>query len=142
MRLNRIVHTNFLRPSRVNEVSIDRFEAATGDDDTWMPYPVPSHTRPSHMGLYFDKACDLSYIARDISRSMPIARQGTSDANMSKQENYNRLCQWKSTLPEAFKASEKPAPHILLLGFVIPLLLFAITAKSDDFGTECVTMHL
>jgi hypothetical protein len=104
----------------VNEVSIDRIEAVTGDDETWMPYPIPSHKRPSHMSLYFEKACDLSYIARDISRNVAIAQQGTSEANMSKQENYNRLCQWESTLPEAFKLSEKPAPHILLLGFVIP----------------------
>ncbi|KAJ5294061.1 pathway-specific regulatory protein [Penicillium antarcticum] len=131
-QVDTIVHTNFLRPSRVNEVSVDRIEAVNGDDETWMPYPISSHTRPSYMSLYFDRACDLSYIARDISRTLPTEQKRASDVNMSKQENYKRLCEWRSSLPEAFDLSESPAPHILLLGMRYHALV--INLCCDNFG--------
>jgi hypothetical protein len=113
----------------VNEVSVDRIEAVNGDDELWMPYPIPSHNRPSHMSIYFDRACDLSYIARDISRTVSMTQQGKNDKKIAKEENYHRLCEWKSSLPEAFNSSEKPAPHILLLEFVIPSRLYATSTK-------------
>ncbi|KAJ5748912.1 pathway-specific regulatory protein [Penicillium nucicola] len=131
-QIDTIVHTNFLRPSRVNEVSVDRIAAVKEDEETWIPYPLPGHTRPSHMSIYFDRACDLSYIARDMSRIIPTEQRKTSEANMSKQENYNRLCEWQSSLPEIFSSSGNPVPHILLLGMRYHALM--INLCCDNFG--------
>jgi hypothetical protein len=114
-----IVHTNFLKPTRVHEVSMDRLpREEINPAVTWMPYPISDHTRPSYMNQYFDEACTLSYIARDISRSAQIAEQKELGLNKVKQGVYNRLRQWEKDLPEIFDPTARPAPHILLLRFV------------------------
>lgn len=84
------------------------------------------------MNQYFDEACTLSYIARDISRSAQIAVQKELDLNKVKQDVYNRLRQWEKDLPEIFNPEGRPAPHILLLRFVSTQLLFVIMAKSKN----------
>lgn len=73
---NSIVHTNFLKPSRVQEVSVHRLPREENGQEDWAPYPISSQPRPSYMNQYFDEACSLSYIARDISRSVQIAAPG------------------------------------------------------------------
>jgi hypothetical protein len=83
-----------------------------------MPYPISDRTQPSYMGQYFDESCNLSCIARDISRSGQVAKQKDIDPNKVKQDVYNRLRQWETNLPEIFIPKKRPAPHILLLRFV------------------------
>ncbi|KAJ5788218.1 pathway-specific regulatory protein [Penicillium paradoxum] len=132
-QIDTIVHTNFLKPSRVHEVCVDRIkrgERSTGE--AWTPYPIPSYTRPSHMALYFDEACNLSYIARDISKSVAIAEKDGVDLNKVKQDMYDRLCQWEADLPDTFKLTERPAPHVLLLGMRYHALV--INLCCDNFG--------
>lgn len=97
-----------------------------------MPYPISTQTRPSYMNQYFDEACTLSYIARDISRSAQIAEQKELDLNKVKQDVYNRLRQWERDLPEIFNPERRPVPHILLLRFVSAQLLFVIMANSKN----------
>lgn len=79
------------------------------------------------MNQYFDEACNLSYIARDISQSAKIAEETDLDLNQVKQDVYNQLRQWEINLPEIFNPERHPAPHILLLRFVISSLSFVFT---------------
>ncbi|KAJ5542906.1 pathway-specific regulatory protein [Penicillium sp. DV-2018c] len=73
-QIDSIVHTNFLKPARVQSTSVDRiFKIDAGDD--WMAYPISSQVKPSHMTRYFDEACNLTYIARDISTNLSAAQQ-------------------------------------------------------------------
>lgn len=71
------------------------------------------------MALYFDEACDLSYIARDISKCSSIAEQEGVDLNRIKQNMYDRLYEWEANLPQTFTVAERPAPHVLLLRSVL-----------------------
>jgi hypothetical protein len=142
--LTRIVHTNFLKPTRVHSVSVDRIkhgDRSTGDE--WTPYPIPSHARPSYMALYFDEACNLSYIARDISKSLLTAQQEGVDMNKAKQDMYDRLRQWETNLPAGFRLSERPAPHILLLMFVSNAeSIFRTITNLENFTIGCGIMPL
>lgn len=122
-----IVHTNFLKPSRIREVSVHRLPREENGREDWSPYPLSSHPQPSYMNQYFDEACNLSYIARDISRSVQIAEEKKTSLNEVKQNVYDRLCQWDADLPEIFDPKGQPAPHILLLRFVQFQLLLATT---------------
>lgn len=79
------------------------------------------------MNQYFDEACNLSYIARDISQSAKIAEETDLDLNQVKQDVYNQLRQWEIDLPEIFNPERHPAPHILLLRFVISSMFFVST---------------
>jgi hypothetical protein len=69
------------------------------------------------MSLYFDEACNLSYIARDTAWEMPRALE---DVKL-KQQVYSRLQEWGRKLPRVFDTRENPAPYILILMFVLPL---------------------
>ncbi|KAJ5143224.1 pathway-specific regulatory protein [Penicillium bovifimosum] len=130
-QIDTIVHTNFLKPTRVHAVSVDRIQ--TGDPrDEWTPYPISSYAKPSWMALYFDEACNLAYIARDISKSLSTAQQEGIDTQKAKQDMYDRLRQWEMNLPISFRLCERPAPHILLLMMRYHALV--INLCCDNFG--------
>ncbi|CAG8072268.1 unnamed protein product [Penicillium salamii] len=131
-QIDTIVHTNFLKPSRVREVSVPRLPREENGHEDWAPYPISSHSQPSFMNQYFDEACNLSYIARDISRSVQIADETKVSLNQVKQDVYNRLCQWETDLPEIFDPKGHPAPHILLLRMRYHALM--INLCCDNFG--------
>ncbi|KAJ5362971.1 pathway-specific regulatory protein, partial [Penicillium brevicompactum] len=132
-QIDTIVHTNFLKPSRVHEVSVHRLPREDNGKEDWTPYPISSQTRPSYMNQYFDEACSLSYIARDISRSVQIAEQKNINVNEVKQDVYNRLREWEAKLPEVFNPKDNPAPHILLLRMRYHALM--INLCCDNFGS-------
>ncbi|KAL5343576.1 hypothetical protein BJX70DRAFT_393636 [Aspergillus crustosus] len=115
-QIDTIVHTNFLRPSAVTEVSIERIDRQESKPtDIWIPYPLNRRYRPSWLSQTFDEACRLSYIARDMSRILsPQSRPG-GDISKQKQDLYNQLHRWEASLPAIFSPSSQPAPHVILL---------------------------
>lgn len=117
----RMVHTGFLRPSLIEHVNTPRIDRNLAEDQaTWSPYPTHRDPRPSCLSESFDEACNLSTIARDISRSM-FAESSSSAWGMPRQsrdELYERIRRWHDILPEAFDPRYKPPPHILLLRYV------------------------
>lgn len=116
----RIVHTGFLRPSLIDHVNMARIDRSPLEDQSlWRPYPTHREARPSLLSVYFDEACNLSTIARDISRSM-FADHRVSTAlgpthRQSREALYDRLHHWHDLLPEDLDVRYRPAPHILLL---------------------------
>ncbi|KAJ5782086.1 hypothetical protein N7457_003860 [Penicillium paradoxum] len=115
-----MVHTGFLRPSLIDHVNMARLDVNQSEDQTlWRPYPTHRNPRPSFFSQYFDEACNLSTIARDISRSM-FANHRSSTAlgpiqRQSREELYDSLRRWHELLPEDFDVRYRPAPHIILL---------------------------
>lgn len=91
------------------------------DQLLWRPYPTHRDARPSYLSVYFDEACNLSTIARDISRSMFAAERdsGFTEFDLvprqSREELFERLKRWHDLLPEAFADRAKPPPHLVLL---------------------------
>ncbi|PYH95651.1 pathway-specific regulatory protein [Aspergillus ellipticus CBS 707.79] len=129
-----VVHTNFLRPSRVRNVSVSRINAVeAGSDDDWTPYPIESTPLSSHMGVYFDEACKLSFIARDVSWNLSRTESTSVDPSQRNQELYNRLSEWEKGLPETFAPEEQIAPHIVLLRMRYHTLV--INLCCDRLGT-------
>jgi hypothetical protein len=97
-----------------------RPERSQAEDQTiWKPYPTHRETRVSYLSLYFDEACNLSTIARDISRNMfadeRLIFEGFDIPRQSRQLLNERLNRWLEVLPEAFEDKLKPPPHIILL---------------------------
>jgi hypothetical protein len=92
------------------------------DQWIWRPYPTHRDARPSFFTSYFDEVCNLSTIARDISRSMfADHRVGTALGSIhrqSREELYDRLQGWDELLPEDFDMRSRPAPHIILLKYL------------------------
>ncbi|KAI9376632.1 pathway-specific regulatory protein [Aspergillus egyptiacus] len=115
-QIDTIVHTNFLRPSRVSDVSLDRIPRdESPETDLWIPYPLNRQPRPSWLSQCFDEACRLSYIARDISRALSPNPEADPKVRRDKQDLDRKLREWESNLPEIFSPARKPAPHIILL---------------------------
>ncbi|KAJ5144671.1 hypothetical protein N7448_002063 [Penicillium atrosanguineum] len=89
------------------------------DQCVWRPYPTHRETRPSYLSPCFDEACNLSTIARDISRSMfAEERLNFHQFEMHRQSRqvlYERLNRWNELLPEVFEDRFKPPPHAILL---------------------------
>lgn len=96
------------------------------DQSIWIPYPTHREARPSYLTLYFDEACNLSTIARDISRSMfaPERDSGFTGFELvprqSREELFERLKRWHDLLPGDFADYSKPPPHLVLLKSVCP----------------------
>ncbi|OQE27014.1 hypothetical protein PENFLA_c006G04930 [Penicillium flavigenum] len=115
-----MVHTSFLRPSLIDHVNMARFDINPSEDQAlWEPYPTHRNPRPPFFSQYFDEACNLSTIARDISRSM-FADHRTNTAlvtipRQSREDLYDRIRRWNDLLPEDFDVRYRPAPHIILL---------------------------
>ncbi|KAJ5559293.1 hypothetical protein N7535_009521 [Penicillium sp. DV-2018c] len=114
------VHTGFLRPSLIDNVNMPRIDVNPSEDQTfWRPYPTHRDPRSSFFSQYFDEACNLSTIARDISRSMFASHRGSNALSpakrQSREELYDRIRRWHDLLPEDFGVRYRPAPHIILL---------------------------
>ncbi|GLA97348.1 hypothetical protein AtubIFM57143_004838 [Aspergillus tubingensis] len=132
-QVDTVVHTNFLRPSRVSSVSVEPIDRnGTNTSDMWAPYPISQQSRPSYLNLYFDEACKLSFIARDISWSLSRTDRSGTEPDQRKQELYDRLSVWESNLPECFDPATRPAPHLLLLRMRYHTLV--INLCCDRFG--------
>ncbi|KAJ5496262.1 hypothetical protein N7463_008249 [Penicillium fimorum] len=115
-----MVHTSFLRPSLIDHVNMARLHINQPEDKAlWHPYPTHRDPRPSFFSQYFDEACNLSIIARDISRSMFAYHRSNptlgSIHRQSREDLYDRICRWHNLLPEDFDVRYRPAPHIILL---------------------------
>lgn len=122
-QIDTIVHTNFLRPSLVTDVSIERVDRdASKPTDMWIAYPLNRPDRPTWLSQVFDEACHLSYIARDMSRTLSPRSDPAGNTPEQKLDLYNKLRQWEANLPATFMPRERPAPHILLLLFVYRIL--------------------
>ncbi|KAI9035129.1 transcription factor domain-containing protein [Aspergillus affinis] len=114
-QIDTVVHANFLRPSRVFEVSVIPIDRETDTTDIWTPYPISQPARASWLSQYFDEACRLSVIARDISRGLQAHSDPDPDLRPHKRALYDRLRRWEEELPPAFAPAKKPASHILIL---------------------------
>lgn len=117
---DRTVHTGFLRPCLISNVNMPRPERNQMEDQcVWKPYPTHREARPSYLSLYFDEACNLSIISRDISHRMfANGRLGIDrfeGHRQSREELYERLNRWHELLPKAFDDKSKPPPHVILL---------------------------
>lgn len=118
---DRVVHANFLRPCRVLEVSVEQIDRDETDEmDLWVAYPINKEARRSWMSQYFDEACRLSTIARDISRIFLPDQDPGFDIYEHKRVLYDKLRQWDQELPKCFSPAERPAAHIILLRFAPP----------------------
>lgn len=117
---DRMVHTGFLRPCLIDHVNIPRVDGSFGEDKSlWRPYPTHREQCASFRSVYFDEACNLSTIARDVSRSMfangRSANVVQSVQRQSREDLYDRLRRWHELLPETLEVTEKQPPHIILL---------------------------
>ncbi|CAI7577430.1 unnamed protein product [Penicillium discolor] len=115
-----MVHTSFLRPSLIDHVNMARIDINQSEDQAlWQPYPTHRDPRPSFFSQYFDEACNLSTIARDISRSMFADHRSNNNLGpihrQSREDLYDRIRRWHELLPEDFDVRYRPAPHIILL---------------------------
>ncbi|KAL2832733.1 pathway-specific regulatory protein [Aspergillus pseudoustus] len=134
-QIDTIVHANFLRPSRVTDVSIERSDRNTSKPtDLWIPYPIDRRPRPSWLSQCFDEACELSYIARDISRALGSGERDQATLSQRKQEFYTNLREWNAKLPVYFSPERKPAPHIIILQMRYHALL--INLYCDSFSEK------
>lgn len=92
------------------------------DNAVWIPYPAHRSSRGAYYSLYFDEACSLSQIAQDLSRSLFSDTENPAPVS-GRQEIanrlYERLTKWKSELPDIFLPEKNPAPHMLLLKYVL-----------------------
>ncbi|KAE8382464.1 pathway-specific regulatory protein [Aspergillus bertholletiae] len=134
-QVDTVVHINFLKPSRVSTVSVDRIdrdESSAGD--VWAPYPTGKRPRSSWLSQYFDEACKLSYLAHDISRHLYHETTTRADQYRRKQELYHKLRQWEHALPSNFRAATRPPPHIILLRMRYHALTIGLA--RDGFGVQ------
>lgn len=115
----RVAHTGFLKPCRIKNVRLSRTPALSieRDADYWTPYPSQKPPRKAFFVTYFDKACTLSEISRDISTRLFADEIDDDKERLSAAVDslYMRMKKWHESLPEEFHISKKPAPHILLL---------------------------
>ncbi|OGM45393.1 pathway-specific regulatory protein [Aspergillus bombycis] len=134
-QVDTVVHTNFLKPSRVSNVSLDRIDPnETGSGDVWVPYPTDKRPRQSWLSQYFDEACKLSYLARDISHHLYHETTTETDQYRQKQVFFNKLRQWERALPDSFQVVKRPPPHVLLLRMRYHVLLIGLAL--DGFGVQ------
>lgn len=112
-----MVHTGFLRPCLIDHVNVPRVNYSSAEDQSlWRPYPTHREPCPSFWSVYFDEACNLSTIARDVSRSMfADDRVFQSTQRQSRDHLYDRLRRWNELLPDLLDTKEKWPPHIILL---------------------------
>ncbi|GKZ81166.1 hypothetical protein AnigIFM56816_005678 [Aspergillus niger] len=134
-QVDTVVHTNFLRPSRVRSVNVEPIERDDANtSERWTPYPISPTVRPSYLSQYFDEACKLSFIARDISWNLSRTDRSGAEPDQRKQELYDQLSVWESNLPECFDPATRPAPHLLLLRMRFHTLV--INLCCDRFGVH------
>ncbi|KAJ5642809.1 pathway-specific regulatory protein [Penicillium lividum] len=111
-QVDTIVHTNFLKKSHIKSVNVDHIDIEdTREERRWTPYPISRELQSSNLSLYFNEACKLSYIARDVSWDMSRTHKNLK----LKQEMYDRLQKWEKERPQIFELINKPAPYIIVL---------------------------
>jgi hypothetical protein len=117
-----------MKRNLVGRVNLDRFSRDMSDEeDLWIAYPTSRKARPSYMSQYYDEACNLCDIARDMSRSLFTDEQSlSSDRNQQqiREELFGRLRRWYDQLPATFDPSRQPPPHIITLRCVSSTLSF------------------
>lgn len=122
--MTRVAHTGFLKPCRIKNVRLTRFPLLSleKDEDYWSPYPSPKAPRKAFFVTYFDKACELSELAKDVSMTLFVDDNDIDDdkerLSAAVDSLYSRLKKWRAALPKEFDLSNKPTPHILLLQYV------------------------
>ncbi|EED19089.1 C6 transcription factor, putative [Talaromyces stipitatus ATCC 10500] len=150
-QLDTVAHTGFLKPCRIRNVRLSRTPALSieRDSDYWSPYPSQKPPRKAYFVTYFDKACTLSEIARDISITL-FADEIVDDKerlSAAVDSLYQRMKRWHESLPYEFHMSKKPAPHILLLHIRYHTILISMfncprghndQDRSTDLGTATV----
>ncbi|QGA12441.1 hypothetical protein EYB26_000085 [Talaromyces marneffei] len=147
-QLDTVAHTGFLKPCRIKNVRLSRTPALSieRDADCWTTYPSQKPPRKGFFVTYFDKACTLSEIARDISITLFADEIDDDKERLSAAVNslYTRMKKWHESLPEEFHMSKKPAPHILLLHIRYHTMLISMfncprghndQHKQTDIGT-------
>lgn len=100
------------------------------DQAVWRPYPTHRDVRPSYLSQFFDESCNLSAIARDISWSM-FADNSASNIfggvkRASREQLYERIRRWYDLLPEIFDVRYKLPPHIIMLLYAEPFLVWMV----------------
>lgn len=119
LRVNRVAHTAFLKPCRIKNVRLCRTPALSieRDADYWTAYPSQKPPQKAFFVTYFDKACTLSEISRDISTTLFADEIDDDKERLSAAVDslYTRMKEWHESLPAEFHMSKRPAPHILLL---------------------------
>ncbi|KAF7594376.1 hypothetical protein BBP40_009357 [Aspergillus hancockii] len=117
--IDTVVHTDFLRPSLIDKVNLERPDKARMDETTpWVPYPSHRAPRPSLLSQYFDESCNLCEIARDISRQLYAINGSSVSAyhqRRTKEALFERLRRWHQGLPDTFNPDRKPPPYVILL---------------------------
>ncbi|KAL3465745.1 pathway-specific regulatory protein [Aspergillus heterothallicus] len=130
-QIDTIVHANFLRPSRVTEVSIARSDRdVSKPTDLWIPYPIDRRPRSSWLSQCFDEACELSNIARDISQVLGSGERDQVHLSQCKEDFYKQLRKWDAELPVSFRPERKPAAHIIVLQMRYHALLINLYCDS------------
>jgi hypothetical protein len=111
---------------------IDRDESQPSEQ--WVPYPTGRAPRPSFLSQYFDEACRLSFIARDISHHLYQDPKPDATQHEQKKEFYDKLQEWEAQLPDFFDPAGKPPAHILLLRMRYHAIM--ISLSRDGFGVH------
>ena len=106
---------SFLKESHIKSVSTDAIDhSETTMNNVWTAYPLYDQSRRSNMSLYFDEACKLSFLARDVSLNLS---RPAMDRKV-KQAMYIQLIQWEKERPREFDVQEGVVPYILVLRWV------------------------
>ncbi|KAB8227453.1 Zn(II)2Cys6 transcription factor [Aspergillus alliaceus] len=117
--IDTVVHTDFLRPSLIDKVNLERPDSTRMDETAlWVPYPSHRAPRPSLLSQYFDESWNLCEIARDISQQLYAINGSSFSAyhqRRTKEALYERLWRWYQGLPDTFNPDRNPPPYIILL---------------------------
>ncbi|GIJ85165.1 hypothetical protein Asppvi_004021 [Aspergillus pseudoviridinutans] len=134
-QVDTVVHTNFRKPSKIHRVCVKRIDRdESKPSELWMPYPTGRPPRPSFLSQYFDEACRLSFIARDVSHHLYEDPKPDATQHERKKEFYDKLQGWEAELPEFFEPASKPPAHILLLRMRYHAIM--ISLSRDGFGVH------
>ncbi|KAF7155930.1 hypothetical protein CNMCM6106_007842 [Aspergillus hiratsukae] len=134
-QVDTVVHTNFRKPSKISRVCVQRIDRnESTPSEQWTPYPTGKAPRPSFLSQYFDEACRLSFIARDISHHLYQDPRPEATQHERKKEFFDKLEHWEAELPDFFDPSTKPPAHILLLRMRYHAIM--ISLSRDGFGVH------
>ncbi|KAL4785977.1 hypothetical protein BJX76DRAFT_322692 [Aspergillus varians] len=86
-------------------------------NDVWSPYPRCVDPVPGHHICMFDRWCDLSIIAFNVSRAFYSLedRIPTSETASTVNDLYRQLQGWYANLPPCLQADTAAVPHIIAL---------------------------
>ncbi|PWY77084.1 C6 transcription factor [Aspergillus heteromorphus CBS 117.55] len=134
--IDTVVHTDFLRPSLIDKVNLERPNRYLVEDSSiWFPYPSHRLARQSYLSQYFNESCNLCEIARDISQRLFTINDTASSLQhkwQAKETLYERLRAWYTGLPEFFDPHRRPPPYIILLRMRFHTLVINIFSFEGD----------